>query len=129
MRSPTGTPTEAQRLALRIVRSQGLRGGLAERLRRRVLVVGRAVHLGIHLVPEVVLAKMLEHGEVAMAPGTVHVIAWVDREPDGEMIDHVAEVVDMHRPASVVATFELRYARWWHRLAAAWIRWREDRPT
>lgn len=111
--------SDASRLAKHIVQSQRLPGPLAERLRRRVLAVGRAMHCGVHLVRETVYAELVEHGTHAMSRGTVHVTVWVDAEPE-DLVDEFHEVIAAHKPAGILVTFEVRRASWWHRVLAWW---------
>lgn len=86
---------------------------------RRAAALGRAVLLGLTDVPDVVLARMVEHGDsgVTMPPGAVLLEVW-----GGKPIP-VLEAVHQHAPAGVmVLTIHHAVAGRLQR-AIAWWRW------
>lgn len=87
-----------------------------DRARRRIAAVGRGIHLGLDLVPDVVLVRMTEYGDtgVALRPGTLvaEVFGGDPRE--------VLAAVDHHKPVGIEAVVVWRAATWRHRLAARW---------
>jgi hypothetical protein len=88
----------------------------ADRARRRIAAVGRGMHLGLDLVPDIALVRMTEHGQagVAMMPGTLVVEVW------GGEAEVVHTTVERNKPAGVLAAVVWRPATRWSRVVAWW---------
>lgn len=83
---------------------------------RRAIACGRAVLLGVDAVPDVVLARMVEHGEpgVTMPPGAVLLEVWGGRPSE------ILPTVRANTPAGVAVMVICHVAGRFQRLAAWW---------
>lgn len=86
---------------------------------RRAAACGRAVLLGVDEIPDVVLARVVEHGDdgVTMPPGSVLLEVWGGKAPA------VLEAVHVTRPAfvHVLVIHHAQAGRLQH--VTAWWRW------
>lgn len=80
---------------------------VVERAMRRRARVGRGEQLGLHLLVDVVLVEIREHGAHAMPPGQVHATIWTRGR--SSVLD-VLDIVEDHAPTGLLITFELRRA-------------------
>jgi hypothetical protein len=88
----------------------------ADRARRRIAAVGRGMHLGLDLVPEIALVRTLEHGDpgVTMQPGTIIVEVW------GGEPDHVFTTIASNQPSNLLVVALWRPPTRWARVVAWW---------
>jgi hypothetical protein len=86
---------------------------------RRAAACGRGALLGVDAVADVVLARVVEHGEpgVTMPPGSVLLEVWGGKPPA------VLEAVHVHRPAGVQVLVIHHDQAGPLQRATAWWRW------
>lgn len=111
----TPTPSPLVRLARIMRRDRVTPHG--ERARRKLAAVGRGLHLGLDLLPDVTLVRMSESGDpaLAMLPGRVLVEVWGEGDSAA-----VLYAVERNRPANVDVMVVWRPAARWHRVVAWW---------
>lgn len=105
------------------IRASAGRTVQARRLRRALARAGRAAQLGLHLLPGLVLAEVLEVSEDTLIspPFSIVVHVW------GGSFEEADAIVEQHRPAGLKVIIVHRRAGWTHR-ARAWWREKSWRP-